>query len=367
MEYKVYDDVVVCPVPEESELDMIEINNIVEHTHNTWQHDRPISEIRENTIQGKRAEIVIEYILAENSESRYLSYDRLRRDGFKKHAPFDGVIVSAAIEDTVLTEAINRINEDVRNSPGDSGVITIETREYLENNGVFTVEIKSSLLQDPRDYRNMVHKEKETRTDEDYSALCTYIKTFYDYFVYPHYCRDNENITSFYDYTTYVRRMNPELVEGKGKKEFLSELMQTEFNNACNIYTRVFFDVLSGEIIIPGYIIKARFFEEPRIMKMPSPKSKNALYYMFHMRFGRNILEIDNDNELRRWNRLNAYANLLGAQSPTCSDCGTELKLVETTSNLDRRRHKFLYLCENCVPKRWWQMNQIHSRNMNSK
>ena len=33
MDYKVYDDVVVCPIPEDSELDFAEINNIVEHTH----------------------------------------------------------------------------------------------------------------------------------------------------------------------------------------------------------------------------------------------------------------------------------------------------------------------------------------------
>ena len=59
MKYKKYGDMVICAIPENDELDMEEIDNIVEHTHNTWQHDRPISEIRENTIQGKRAEIVI--------------------------------------------------------------------------------------------------------------------------------------------------------------------------------------------------------------------------------------------------------------------------------------------------------------------
>lgn len=367
MEYKVYDNVVICPIPEENELDMAEIENIVAHTHNTWQHDRPVSEIRQNTIQGKRAEIVIERILKEKSEWRYLSYDSLRRDHFEKHAPFDGVILNASMNQNLLADAIARINEDVLNSVGDSGTIRTETRDFLEDHGVYTVEIKSSLLQNPRDYRKMQHKEKVLRTDEDYIALCQYIKGFYDYFVYPHYCRDNENITSFYEYTTYVRRLNPDLVTGKSEREFLQNLMETEYKNACNIYTRVFFDVLSNEIIIPGYITKARFFEEPRIMKMPSPKSKNALYYMYHMNLGKGILEMDMDQELKNWDRQTIRNNLFAVKLPECTVCSKRLRLVETKKNPDYRRHKFLYLCDNCNPVRWLEMNQIHSKNMNSR
>lgn len=364
MEYRKYGDVVICAIPGNDELDMKEIEYIVEHTHNTWQHDRPISEIKENTMQGKRAEIVIEHILAENSVVRYLSYDKLRRDNFNKHAPFDGVIFNCSVKEAILDEAIGRINYDVNNSRGDSGIISIETREFLEDKGIFTVEIKSSLLQDPRDYRNMIHKSKEQRTEEDYNSLCEYIKKSYDYFVYPHYCRDNPDITSFYEYTTYVRKMKPEIASGVDKAKFLQNLMREEFNNACDIYTRVFFDVLSDEIIIPGYVIKARFFEEPRIMKMPSPKSKNAIYYMYHMNLGTGILEVDKDAELNRWNRFNVYANLLGMRLPLCPTCEKQLKLVETTSNSDYRKHKFLYLCENCETNRWLELNQIHQKNM---
>ena len=75
--------------------------------------------------------------------------------------------------------------------------ITITTREFMENNGIYTVEIKSSLLQDPRDYASMHHKVKDERTTEDYRRLVEYIKGFYDYFVYPHFCRDNLSIKTF--------------------------------------------------------------------------------------------------------------------------------------------------------------------------
>lgn len=84
MEIKRFDDFIICPIPAESELDQVEIEKIVAHTRNTWQHDRQNGEMRENTIQGKRAEIVIENILNDNSTSRFLAYDKIRRDNFNK-------------------------------------------------------------------------------------------------------------------------------------------------------------------------------------------------------------------------------------------------------------------------------------------
>lgn len=99
--------------------------------------------------------------MAENSSLRYRSYDAIRGDHFEKHAPFDGVIFDARISDVILKEAFDRIREDVNESPGDCGTIAVRTREFLEDSGVFTVEIKSSLLQDPRDYRAMGQKRRE--------------------------------------------------------------------------------------------------------------------------------------------------------------------------------------------------------------
>lgn len=366
MDYRRVDDFVICSVPADSELDMIEVNNIISHTHNTWQHDRSVREIQENTMQGKRAEIVIERLLAENSMLRFLAYDKLRNDNFRKHAPFDGIVYRYGIPENILNETILRVNEDVKNSVGDSGIISVATREYMEEQGIYTMEIKSSLLQNSRDYRGMVHKEKEARTHADYEVLCRYIKGFYDYFVYPHYCRDNLNISSFYEYTRYVRSIYNGF--SKDKQDFLYELMKIEFDNACDIYTRVFFDVLTDEILVPGYIIKSRFFEEPRIRKMPSPKSRNAIYYMYHMKYGSFILDIDHDPELMQWSRISSYKRLLGAYKPLCRRCGNELRIVETTSSPDIASHKFLYVCDTCRrSNKWSQMNEIHSKNMDAR
>lgn len=49
MEIKRFDDFIICPIPAESELDQVEIEKIVAHTRNTWQHDRQNGEMRENT------------------------------------------------------------------------------------------------------------------------------------------------------------------------------------------------------------------------------------------------------------------------------------------------------------------------------
>ncbi|GEM_PF-816396 len=362
MIFKKYENVIICPIPENSELDRTQIERIVTHTHNTWQHDRPVAEIRANTIQGKKAEIVIEKLLAENSAARYLSYDKLRNDNFEMHAPFDGLIYNCSTGKNRLNEVVRTINNDVKNSVGDTGMLKPETREFLEDNGFYTIEIKSSLLQNPRDYRNMTHKNRTDRTREDYICLCDHIKEFYDFFVYPHYCRDNINICSFYDYTVYVRGKNPEF-RNCSIENFIIKLMRDEYRNACNIYTRVFFDPLSDEIIIPGYVVKNRFFEEPRIQKMPSPKSRNAIYYMYHMKYGTSFLEIDSDRELRKWDRISSYAKLFGKKE-TCRNCGAELKFRETTKGTNDN-HKFLYLCDECSPKRWFQMNELHNNNMN--
>lgn len=364
MRFKKIEDFIICPVPDDDELDMEQVRKIVKHTHNTWQSGRPESEIWDNTIQGKRAELVIEKLLAENSGVRFMAYDSIRADGYRKHAPFDGMVYRNNTKNETIEEAIYRINSDVASSNGDTGLISIRTREFLEDHGMYTIEIKSSLLRAPRDYKFMRHKNPAVRTVQDYEALCQYIKGFYDYFVYPVYCRDNLNITNFYDYTRYVR----ENINGfsTNKQSFLYQLMRDEFDNACNIYTRIFFDVISHEIIIPGYILKGRFFEEPRIRKMPSPKSGNAVYYMYHMKYGKYFLDIDNDTELWDWDRSDAYGRLLGAYRPLCPACGNKLRIVETTKSVDPRQHKFLYVCDTCpTPGKWLELSAVHEANMN--
>lgn len=125
------------------------------------------------------------------------------------------------------------------------------------------------------------------------------------------------------------------------------------------IYTRVFLDIKRNEILIPGYIVKTRFFEEPRIKKMPSPKSQNAIYYMYHMQYGKNILEIDRDEALLKWNRSAAYQRLFCAANPNCPHCGNKMRMVEVPER------KFLYVCDRCPKElKWMELADIYQTNM---
>ncbi len=87
------------------------------------------------------------------------------------------------------------------------------------------------LLQYPRDYRCINGDVETVRSYDNYFRLCEYIRKFYDYFVYPHFCRDNKNITSFYDYTKYIRNINH--YDIRDKEKFVYSLMKQEFDNAC--------------------------------------------------------------------------------------------------------------------------------------
>ena len=92
---------------------------------------------------------------------------------------------------------------------------------------------------------------------------------------------------------------------------------------------------------------------------MPSEKSRDAIYYMYHMSLGKSFIEIDNDLELTRYNRMRAYTKLFGCNQEKCLRCGRPLKLVESVRN-----EKFLYLCERCESNKWYTMSQIYSENM---
>ena len=79
----------------------------------------------------------------------------------------------------------------------------------------------------------------------------------------------------------------------------------------------------------------------------------------------KNILEIESDDELQRFSRLTAYSKLFGEKIPECPNCGNELKLRELKNDTDKKKHKFMYVCENCRTGKWHYLNQIHTNNIN--
>lgn len=325
--FKSVDSALICNIPDKECLNWDEVQKIAGHTVNTWQQDRGNAETYDNTVQGKLAEYALEKYLEKQTSIRYLSYDKFRKDDFEKHAPFDGLIFSTHQKKEVLDQCIEEINVEVHNK---AGQITERMRERLEAYGVFTMEIKSSQLRD-KDYRGVQYIE-HPRTIEDYKCIVENVRKW-DYFVYPHYTRRSNQIASFYEYAEQVRRQ-PEY-SNLGNQEFLKKLMLKEFQNACDIYTRLYFDYRTEEIIIPGYMLKTGFYHNPQIGKMPGGKSGMALYYMRSISLGTTFLEIENDQGIWNYDRLAAYNRLFAYNKKQCPKCGGNLQIC----NVKAQKH----------------------------
>lgn len=199
MIYKNVSGAIVCDVPDDTLLDMDEIELLVENTANTWQVTRKKDEIRKDTIQGKKAEIVLEKFLETNSECRFIAYDSFRNDQYKKHAPLDGILIENSLDKSKVDYFITRINDEVKS--GDYGIITPNLRADMVDNRIYSVEIKSSSLK-KKDYEGV--NNHEARSNGSYQRIVANINKW-DFFTYPHYLRKSDNISSFYEYAEFVR------------------------------------------------------------------------------------------------------------------------------------------------------------------
>ncbi len=344
--YLAVEGALICPVPEKDCLDWMEINKIASHTVNTWQKNRGWQETLADTAQGKMAEFVLENYLEKKTDVRYLSYDKFRADEFRKHAPFDGLIYSVSVKQDDLNECIRGINSEVANHS--AGQISEGMRERLEACRIFTLEIKSSKLRE-KDYQGVEHV-RSPRTLNDYKTIIANIKKW-DYFVYPFYTRRSDQISSFYEYAEFVRQRDE--FGGQGNQAFLRELILKEFRNASDIYTRLYFDGQSNEIVIPGYMLKENFYRNPKIGKMPGGKSGKALYYMRGIAEGSTFVDIDHDKNIWEFDRLAACSKLFAYRQKACPHCGRNLQICNV-----KARGTYSYRCFDCG--NWFTMEQLN-------
>lgn len=344
--YREFDGAIVCRIPDDSCIDQTELQRIVTYTMNTWQMNRGKEETYNNTKQGKLAEYALESYLKNKTDVRYISYDKFRKDDYKKHAPFDGLLYSINTNKTDLDTAIEDINIEISNN--DAGQITEALRERLEAYYIFTLEIKSSQLRE-KDYQGVENVEPP-RNQRDYENIIRNIKKW-DFFVYPYYTRRSNTLSSFYQYAEYVR--NREEYKRLGNQEFLKTLMIKEYRNASDIYTRLYFDYKSGEIFIPGYVTKEVFYHNPKIGKMPGGKSGMALYYMRSISEGKSFVEIDMDQNLWAYDRHSAYARLFACEKKKCPNCGSNLQICNA-----KARGTYSYRCFDC--EKWFTVEEIN-------
>ena len=170
-----------------------------------------------------------------------------------------------------LQLAINAINVDATNNS--NGAISNNTKEFLKNLKIYTMEIKSTRITNR-------HKEKDTI---NYQAILND-----DFLTYPKFYRkvpseiEINNWDRYLDYCISNSRVQPDID--------LTILQEIELNNMYDFYARVYVDQINDnlfDIHIMGYITKQDFIKNSVIKRMPQyGKSEQALYITTQIRNG---------------------------------------------------------------------------------
>ncbi|MGC8341037.1 hypothetical protein [Pantoea ananatis] len=257
------------------------LNKITSHTANTWEADRELSEKSKNTLQGKIVEeLFIDLINYENKEKKtplsFISYDKIRKDSFRKNAPFDGLIFEAG--NLNIDIVIKRINDSIEKNH--YGSLDDTTLAFCRSNRIFTVEVKSSKIPDKIYNSSGINPLKLSFQKNIIKKL-----RGLDLFKYPKFNRmDGGVINDANSYLDWVSK-NSHSMLGKSN----SDIIKSEIHSSLDIYTRIFIDdklinKQGRELFIGyffGYTLGYDFYNELNIMNFPSLKSQKAIYVTF--------------------------------------------------------------------------------------
>lgn len=250
--------------------------DIVDNTLNTWQMGRGIKEKKADTAIGKLAEDAVKTALNTIGINCYYSYDNIRNDNYKLHAPFDGVL-SLSLSD----DMIQLICQDVQKS---GAKLSSETRNILRYNHIYTVEVKSTRLAD----KYKVRAGFKTYDSDMQLRNLVFSLGKLDFITYPYFTRYG-NLT-FQQYCLFAEKR---LKTNKRGKDLEEHVRQIELANANDVYIRVFMDEVSKKAIILGWIDRELFFSNPKTHKLILPgKSEIPLYFVKRIESGYSIEKI---------------------------------------------------------------------------
>ena len=259
-----------------------ETNTIASHTHQTWQKDRSFEETVADTSQGKLAEMVVEaYFSSFLTDFIYISYDKIRDDNFKFHAPFDAILIKQEmVKDRNLEVIKTRLADIINKGCQTNGKISCGLRNFLLNNNIITIEIKSTKISQKR--INLNDSERINAIQKD------------DYFLYPYFLRTNDNdVTNFEKYVDYVCKKYPdEIINVNKNKAKENNLLNIEFFNSSDIVIRVYTESLSdhNKFYIMGYMRNAEILLNKNIKQFfKKGKSENAIYFTKSIKNGKGI------------------------------------------------------------------------------
>lgn len=174
---------IVCADYGQVHLDARVVGQIIDYTAETWQPDRPKKERECNIEQGKIAEEITERFIRQyySQELSLKTYDEIRNDDFKKHAPFDFLLWKTGTVNIAFIE--EAIRQDIARTPNKFVKLSNVTRRLCRTLGVKIVEVKSTNI------RNDLKVESDFTGDYDnvksVQKLLETIRRKDDVFCYP--------------------------------------------------------------------------------------------------------------------------------------------------------------------------------------
>lgn len=242
---------------------------ISRNTVNTWQPNRSEKEKMADTSLGKIAESIFEKYITRFS-LQYLSYDDFRENNFEKHAPFDGLLFSNKKENEIKFFT-NRINKEV--SESDYGKVSVELLSDLTRNQIYTIEVKSTRINDR-------HK-RNGKVD-----LATIKRD--DFLTYPSAIRKSIKDYTFSGYADLLVQTGKISVPSGSEKVNIARKYEKQF--MMDFYVRVYIDEQTKTGYIMGFISKNQFIKNAVLKRMfKKNKSELPLYLATPISYGKSI------------------------------------------------------------------------------
>lgn len=272
----------------ELRIDRSVIDQITDNTAETWQPDRENDERGSNTEQGKVAEEIVEQFVGQFFTNRISSksYDEIRNDGFRKHAPFDFLIWETGATD--ISPIILSIQNDISNTPNQFVRLSEYTRRLCKESKVKIVEIKSTKIREAQKRDSGFNGNYDD--PNEVLKLVNEIKRCDDIFCYPHFKRsDASEDYSMQDYCQYVKRREVSLANLTGE-QLRRRVIDLEVVHQCSdVFVRVYLDQEAKRGFVIGWMQRERLLDYAVLFKkmVQRNKSERALY------FAKNLTEVE--------------------------------------------------------------------------
>lgn len=271
------DGVIVTTISSVSDGASKNTDKIVKSTANTWQINRSEEEKTRDTKQGKMAEALFENYIQSNTSLLYISYDTLRNDDFKKHAPFDGILCKGNIDNSITEKFVDLLHVDIlKPHKGNAVKLSGELLKYAREHDIHIVEIKSTKVNKTKKKKSGISDYSDSKQVE---RLIRIIKKNDDFLAYPKDKRSG-NYETTNEYISYL--INLEIIPtGLSEDKQFNLFCEYEKDNAVpDIFVRVYLDNDNDKALLMGYLDKEHFYSKGMCVKRMNNfrKSSYAIY-----------------------------------------------------------------------------------------